>query len=543
MSLRPLGPQSLGDDESGFGLIDTLVAMMVLGLMLIMSIPAVLVAQSAVRRADALDALRSSAQGQIEEIRALDFGDVGSPGGSPEGIVATDRTITVDGVDIRLQTNIRWEGAASGLAMVDQDGDGTPELGDGVAGFRNIGVDYKAVTVTASRVDEPTRTYEATTIVTPDDLASSGSSAVLVTVVRDEPPASPSVTTDYPTTYLIYPDARWLVTSTPDRRDQSFVDFADPDQIFDVRLGFTSADFDDGVWRLNQAYAVAAGHDFLATTAVTVYKMITLDIELVDVAGVPVSDASITISGPSAATTRLDPADMVSPGRYVVTVDDGGTPLKWGSYSVAVAAPEKGAASVSFDAPTGYPGDLVHEQRITLFDQSADISKVQIAVDDGRGWEVGEVDVAVASPTLGAIGLTTDVDGLVEVDLPEGETATLTFTSSRGFEDTVVAVTPIGATHSLPVSLDVSSGDKVAHVYARMTVGHFTVRPGSGDWDQDLRMEPSSSDRVSVVVDDSDPSWVFRSWCDDSSIFRERTKRFSPMNDPDLLRVDRWWGC
>ncbi|MDG2111095.1 MAG: type II secretion system protein, partial [Actinomycetota bacterium] len=248
MSLRPLGPQSLGDDESGFGLIDTLVAMMVLGLMLIMSIPAVLVAQSAVRRADALDALRSSAQGQIEEIRALDFGDVGSPGGSPEGIVATDRTITADGVDIRLQTNIRWEGAASGLAMVDQDGDGTPELGDGVAGFRNIGVDYKAVTVTASRVDEPTRTYEATTIVTPDDLASSGSSAVLVTVVRDEPPASPSVTTDYPTTYLIYPDARWLVTSTPDRRDQSFVDFADPDQIFDVRLGFTSADFDDGVW-------------------------------------------------------------------------------------------------------------------------------------------------------------------------------------------------------------------------------------------------------------------------------------------------------
>jgi type II secretory pathway pseudopilin PulG len=113
-------------DEAGFGLIDTLAAMLVLGLVLVFSLPAVLVAQSAVRRADELDLLRSGAQGALEEIRALDFADVGTTTGSPAGVVVDDRIVVVDGVQVRLQTEVRWEGIVSGLAMVDQDGDGTP---------------------------------------------------------------------------------------------------------------------------------------------------------------------------------------------------------------------------------------------------------------------------------------------------------------------------------------------------------------------------------------------------------------------------------
>ncbi len=111
-------------DEAGFGLIDTLAALLVLGLVLVFSIPAVLVAQSAVRRADELDLLRSGAQGALEEIRALDFADVGTTTGSPAGVVVDDRIVVVDGVQVRLQTEVRWEGIVSGLAMVDQDGDG-----------------------------------------------------------------------------------------------------------------------------------------------------------------------------------------------------------------------------------------------------------------------------------------------------------------------------------------------------------------------------------------------------------------------------------
>lgn len=543
MSLWPSGPRHSGDDECGFGLIDTLVAMMVLGLVLVMSIPAVLVAQSAVRRADALDVLRSSAQGQIEEIRALDFTDVGSPGGVPAGVVTTDQVITVDGVAVRLATDIRWEGVISGLAMVDQDGDGTAELGDGVAGFRNSGVDYKAVTVTASLVDDPTRTYALTTIVTPDDLASSGISAVLVTVIRDEPPTTPSVDGDYPTTHLIYPDDRWLVTSTPGRSDQLFVGHADPAQTFGVRLGFTSADLDDGTWRLDQAYSVAGGADFLAETTVAAYKMITLDLQVVDELGAPIPDASVTVSGPSITTARLSPVDMTSPGRFVVTSDGAGVPLKWGSYTVDVVAPGKATTGLSLDAPSGYPADLVHEEQIAMADRAANMSDVRISVDDGRGWEVGEVSVTIASPTLGTIALLADADGLVTVDLPQGETAAVTFTSSRGFAETVANVTPTGATHTVDVSLDVPAGAKVAHVYSGGPISHFTLRPQSGGWDQDLRMEPSSSIRVSVAVDNSDSYWVFRSWCDGTTILRERSVRFSSMGSTQLVRVDTPEGC
>jgi hypothetical protein len=71
---------------------------------------------------------------------------------------------------------------------------------------------------------------------------------------------------------------------------------------------------------------------------------------VVDTSGAPVSDASMTVSSPSMATTALTPADAVAAGRFELTADSGGTPLKWGSYTASVSAPGKLARTVTFDA-------------------------------------------------------------------------------------------------------------------------------------------------------------------------------------------------
>ncbi len=518
-------------------------AMMVLGIILVMSIPAVLVSQAAVRRADTLDVLRSGAQGQIEEVRTLAFSDVGTLGGAPAGVVQSDRTVVVNDVQVRLQTTVEWEGVVSGLAMVDSDGDGDADLGDGVAGFTNSGVDYKSVTVVASLVDDPARTYELKTLVSPDDLSSSNTAAAIVNVIRDEPVATPSPPNDYPSTFLVSRTSGWVPTSTGDQEQQLFVNFTNPDQTWDIRLGFLRTDFDDGRWFLSGSPELATGTSFLAETTVTVYRMITLDLDIEDTGGAAVSDASVTISSGSMATTSLVPADMASPGRFVVTQDSSAIPLKWDSYTVQVSAPGKQTKTVTFSAPLGYPTDVVHEETIVLEDAAASDSTVSISVNDGAGWEVGEVAISVNSPTRGIINLTADEDGLASIDLPQNETAVLTLTSDRGFDTTVVNVTPTGATHAANISMNVPAGAKVVHMWSRFTVSHFTFKPRRSGWDAAIRMEPSSQIRVSHVVDNSDSRWTLTSWCDETTKLRERKPRFSRMGNPYLIRVDRRGGC
>ncbi len=399
------------------------------------------------------------------------------------------------------------------------------------------------MTVTASLVDEPSRTYDLTTIITPDQVASSATSAAVVTVIRDEPPDAPSPDTDYPTTYLIYPDGRWVATTTPGVRQQVFSDFADPSQTFSVRLGFTEQDFDDGRWRLADDYSLTAGLDFVGEATVFVHRMITLDLSVVDTSGAPVSDASMTVSSPSMATTALTPADAVAAGRFELTADSGGTPLKWGSYTASVSAPGKLARTVTFDAPSGYPTDLVHEETIVLEDRPVGLTAMTFRVDDGHGVEVGEYELVVQSPTLGTVTGTADADGYVTVDLMEDEEITYTISSNRGFLDFNDSYTPQGETDEEQVSLAIPSGTKIAHLSSSYTVSHFTVRAGNGSWDSDLVLQPSSLDRVSVAVDNSSSTWIFRSWCTSVLVLKERTLYYSYMATPQGVVLDAWGGC
>ena len=84
------------------------------------------------------------AQGRIEELRSLEYTDIGFPLGVPEGILQASETATVQNIDFVIKTDVKYFGS------INPGEDVVPQGGDGVEGLPDMGIDYKEVTVTVS---------------------------------------------------------------------------------------------------------------------------------------------------------------------------------------------------------------------------------------------------------------------------------------------------------------------------------------------------------------------------------------------------------
>ena len=90
---------------------------------------------------------RTLGQARIEQARSIPFAELGTVAGSPPGILAPSETITIQGIDLRVDTSVSWVGSAGGGpggASVDV----VPQGGDGVEGFYDPGVDFKWLSIT-----------------------------------------------------------------------------------------------------------------------------------------------------------------------------------------------------------------------------------------------------------------------------------------------------------------------------------------------------------------------------------------------------------
>lgn len=135
--------------HKGFSLIELLITITIL----VITATAVLPVLTFVTKANNQNKVRSTANsiatGIFEEISSMQYEDIGTASGSPTGTVVTPRTVTVDGIDYKVDIYISW-GSATDL--------GTEKKVNPVA-FKNIRVIVKAIGVFTGTEDTIDKMY------------------------------------------------------------------------------------------------------------------------------------------------------------------------------------------------------------------------------------------------------------------------------------------------------------------------------------------------------------------------------------------------
>ncbi|MGZ8755566.1 MAG: type IV pilus modification PilV family protein, partial [Acidimicrobiia bacterium] len=85
--------------EEGFTLVEALVAVSLLTIAIVLTITPVLSGFGVLSEAKLATIASNLAQARVEELRSLDYEDIGFPLGLPEGILAATETVTVQNID------------------------------------------------------------------------------------------------------------------------------------------------------------------------------------------------------------------------------------------------------------------------------------------------------------------------------------------------------------------------------------------------------------------------------------------------------------
>ena len=103
----PLRP-TVGAREDGFALVEVLVAALVLFIGIFAMAQFISSASFRVRDSEDRLVLQQTANREIEKIRALPYDQVGTVGGNPAGGLLDDTTTAVEGVSVRVQTEVMY---------------------------------------------------------------------------------------------------------------------------------------------------------------------------------------------------------------------------------------------------------------------------------------------------------------------------------------------------------------------------------------------------------------------------------------------------
>lgn len=317
------------------------------------------------------------AQGKIEEIRSLEYADVGFPGSTPVGVLSPSESVTLDGVAFTVTTDIEYVGSATGLNVVSGGGDGVP-------GSFNTGIDYKSATVTLTDDAGDHEPIIFRTIIAPPNLAAhEGFSNIIVNLSKYEPVGTPApdVLHPLPLACIQLQDTLARTVSTGNDATQPFplvtpnaTNPSDPDYYYDIRLA-TTCELADPVtsWRIApqsvSSTEVHVGPTSTADVSLELYLPATLTIEVLDSASAGITTGlSVSVSDGTTTEIFTEASGEFDAGTATFTITDfDGSPLVPGTYTIiADAAGYLQETRAGVSVPSGYPTVRQQDESFTL---------------------------------------------------------------------------------------------------------------------------------------------------------------------------------
>jgi len=479
-------------DEAGFTIIEAVVAAGILVVAILLTVTPLVIAMRSLDRSKDVTIAENLAQGRIEQIRALEFDDIGHPGAAPAGIINPTETQTVEGANFRIDTSVQFVGSASGLNVI-------PQGGDGVEGAFDVGVNYKYIVVTVTPLDGGASPVTMETIVAPPTVGGLENIAVVEVAVDRHEPFDPSLDPE-PVIRIAGPQT---YTSPDGNATQYFADIEAGN--YTISLVTT-----DG-WLIHPetidsgATSVTATPGVAAHRTIRVYQPVALEvIVLDDETDLPITNASLTATNLAYGSPIVNSAgDYSFPG----LVPD--------RYSVDAIASGYSSGFVEIDVP-GVGGAASASATIRLTPQAF----IPIDYDfyvDYAGWKdyhTAGATVTVTHPTHGTFVGTTDETGHAVIELPA---------STSGF--TAVASTSWGhapdsigfSTGSGPGSRSLTLGqpsntDRFAlRGGGEGPDGFFEYRVGNGPW---IRVDANDEGRATFILPEDKGTVVqLRTFC------------------------------
>ncbi len=481
-----------GTDEAGFTIIEVVIAAAILAIAIVLTVTPLVSSMRSLDRSKDVTIAESIAQGRIEQVRALEFSDIGHPGSAPDGVIARSETRTVEGASFLIETTVEFVGAVSGLDIV-------PQGGDGVEGMFDLGINYKHVHVVVTPLGSGADPVTMDTLIAPPTVAGLEDIAVIEVVLDRHEPFDPSPDP----TPIVRISGPWIYDSPEAAPTQYFADvFAGTYTIGLVTSrGWTihPDSIDSG------ATSVTAVLGTKSQRTIRVYQPVSLDVVVLDDdTGLPITDAVLTATDLAYGPPISNPA-----GDYSFT---GLVPDR---YEIAAIATGYRSASVEIDVP-GSGGGSSATATIRMASQGFVGVDYDFFVDyDGAsGYHTSGATVQVTHSSYGVFVGTTDETGHTVIELPA---------STSGFS--VTAATPWGhdpATAALTTGSSPGSGTlsltapPVTDVFslrngAAGPAGFFEYKVGSGPW---VRLLANDDGRATFVVPEDDGTIVeMRTYC------------------------------
>ena len=519
--------QRLRDQDDGFTIVEAVVALTILAVVLTLMIASLGSTMNALNRAKVITVMSNLAQANVEEIRALDYFDVGFPSSSPAGVLPVGTQIqTLQGIDFEIDVAISYVGALSGLDIIDPGG--APD-GDGVDGVNDFGINYKLVEVTISHPDGLVNPVVMNTLVAPPSIgANEGFANVIVDVLRYEPFADPKVTTEasHPSPQVCLTNPVTTIYSGAPSGTQVFGAITpnssnppDLDYTYDIRLGVFCDLQDSGPdqWHIMPSTIEADADEVHAPVTTTtestieVYLPATLKVDAFDDdTGLPVVSNSHLIFTNGSVVTDF-PA---LPASWTIT-DVDGYPMRPGTYGLAVFADGYIPFVVNnTEVPAGYPA--VNDDTRDVYLEDHPTVPLPVRVEDTSGREIAGARVVFADGLFPQqIVLTTDINGdIVTLPVPDGVTITAAVEDTNGLTlGGAIPFTPVPATSWVAVLAPVA-GSELVHLN-NVGAGVFEWRD-AGSSDEFNVIQPNASGEGSVGLPPGD--YEFQKYCDDGSI-------------------------
>lgn len=517
------GAVSRWRNDAGFTLPEAVVSLTVLAVVMALLTAGLVASLNGIRRAKVNAIMSNYAQARIEELNAIEYGDLGYTLGSPSGILPIGtQTATIQGVNLEFDINVSYVGSSTGLDVIERtDNGGAPIDGDGVDGIYDFGIDYKLVEVEVRHADGLVNPVTFRTVAAPPNIgAHEGTANVIIDVVRHEPFAGLSLLDPNPQTCISHVFQTYISPDVDDQQDFAGIvpnsgNPADPDFWYDILLcpGFGVT---DGTWHIMPDVLESKGNRAHAPVTNTtqnnlqIYQPAEITINLFDdVSGLPITGDSLLVLDDGASSTSF-PADFTG-SWFIDTID--GYPLVPNSYDITVFADGYVPVVLSgYQLPSAYPISLSDTLDINMTPDVTVFWERQF-IDD-LGQPIHGVVVDIDSAIFPApIAIESDANGQIGIWLTVTSPVTASANSPYGHE-------PIPPSTGIPgpglVTFTMSTPPTSGLVELRNVgvTGDYGYR-GAGGVEAFDRVLANSADRGSVALEPGDYDIV--KMCDDGT--------------------------
>ncbi len=479
-------------EEAGFTIIEVVIAAAILAIAIVLTVSPLVSSMRSLDRSKDVTIAESIAQGRIEQVRALEFDDIGHPGSAPNGVLARSETRSVEGASFLIETTVEFVGAASGLDIV-------PQGGDGVEGVFDIGVNYKHIHVVVSAVGSGADPVTMDTFIAPPTVGGLDDIAVIEVELDRHEPFDPSIDPE-PVVRIAGP---WIYDSPEGAPNQYFADVFEG--TYDISLVTSHG------WMIHPdsidsgATSVTATLGTASQRTIRIYQPVALDVVVLDDdTGSPITDAVLT-----ATDLAYGPPTSNSPGDYSFT---GLVPDR---YRVDAVADGYRSESFEVDVPANGGGSSA-TATVRLSPQAFVGVDYDFFVDhDGdNDYHINGATVQISHSTYGVFVGTTDETGHTVIELPANTSGfSVSVTVPWGQDPATASLSTGGSPGSGTFSL---TAPPVTDVFslrngAAGPDGFFEYKVGSGSW---VRLLANDTGRATFVVPEDDGTIVeMRTYC------------------------------